>query len=52
VANYTAIEANGRFKVLNLNSKCAYGDFGSRDEAEQAIADAAHADVASRAEAA
>ena len=36
------------FKVLNLASKCAYGSFATRDEAEEAIAQSALADQLAR----
>lgn len=45
---HTAIEINGRFKVLNIASQRAYGDFDTRGEAEQAIREAGYADQASR----
>jgi len=46
------IETEAGFKILNLSSMCAYGLFDSREEAEQAIAESARADVLARAEAA
>jgi len=45
---HIAIENNGRFKVLNLASKCAYGDFDTRAEAEEALREAGYADQLSR----
>lgn len=45
---HIAIEIADRFKVLNLASRCAYGDFDTREEAEQAIRDAGYADEISR----
>jgi hypothetical protein len=48
MARHAVIEANGSYKVLNLRSMCAYGSFDSREEAEEAIIVAAHADQLSR----
>ena len=48
VQNKAVIEVDGGFKILNLNSMCAYGLFDSRAEAEEAIAISAHADQLAR----
>ena len=46
---HTVIQTgDSEFKVLRVASQCAYGSFETREEAEQAIADAAKADQLSR----
>lgn len=45
---HAVIQTGDTFKVLRLASMCAYGSFDTREEAEQAIADAAKADQLAR----
>jgi len=45
---YAVIQTGDTFKILNLNSMCAYGSFDSKREAEDAIAESAKADQLSR----
>lgn len=45
---HQAIQSGDRFKILNVASQCAYGDFDTREEAEEAISEAGLADQLSR----
>lgn len=42
------IQCGETFKILNLSSMCAYGSFDSREEAEEALVQAAQADQLAR----